>query len=441
MTKVLIVFSAKGGVGKTTVSVGVANELANRGHKVALLDMDTTTPNAHPKDGITLISKKSNSTPTRRSISSLLSKAAKAKADYLVIDTPPTISETILTISNMIKPTPQVLYVSTPSENAIEDTASGVRFLTSRGANSIGVVQNMVGEDFGQEFDSLSRLGLPTIGSIPLSSNRMDELFESIVDKTLPLLEPSAISTFSRVMSTLTVAQAEADERLPVKFYNIDTWELMREKLVSRDLMLGSVFGAIKEDDDKLEFKDVKSHFDVPTEKIARIIKAGESVLGLVVGSLAVVGAPPMYAIEEFRVEWDGDISKGLPLLRSRDGALLWPNEIAIVTDDLIQSEIKEGLLVEMTSGVYAPTSFAFINNLRAMNHVTSSREIVMLSALLEYSGEELKKEEFFQFIAVKNGYITEDKFGIDYLKFLEALDEEQYGELMHYQVLITEKD
>ena len=44
--RVIGVTSGKGGVGKTTVSVNLAVELATRGHKVVLLDGDLGLSNA-----------------------------------------------------------------------------------------------------------------------------------------------------------------------------------------------------------------------------------------------------------------------------------------------------------------------------------------------------------------------------------------------------------
>ncbi|HEX7111467.1 MAG TPA: P-loop NTPase, partial [Mizugakiibacter sp.] len=40
MTETIVVTSGKGGVGKTTTSASIATGLAQRGHKVAVIDFD-----------------------------------------------------------------------------------------------------------------------------------------------------------------------------------------------------------------------------------------------------------------------------------------------------------------------------------------------------------------------------------------------------------------
>jgi len=47
----IMVLSGKGGVGKSTVSTGLALSLAQQGHKVGILDIDITGPNVPQDDG------------------------------------------------------------------------------------------------------------------------------------------------------------------------------------------------------------------------------------------------------------------------------------------------------------------------------------------------------------------------------------------------------
>ncbi|MCK4600710.1 P-loop NTPase, partial [Candidatus Bipolaricaulota bacterium] len=53
ITNRVVVFSGKGGVGKTTVAVNLAYALANNGARVGLLDADITGPNVPQMVGIT----------------------------------------------------------------------------------------------------------------------------------------------------------------------------------------------------------------------------------------------------------------------------------------------------------------------------------------------------------------------------------------------------
>ena len=63
-----MVLSGKGGVGKSTVSTGLALSLAQQGHAVGILDIDITGPNVPKMMGSTVdafTSKTSAFTPLR----------------------------------------------------------------------------------------------------------------------------------------------------------------------------------------------------------------------------------------------------------------------------------------------------------------------------------------------------------------------------------------
>ena len=48
MTKIVVVTSGKGGVGKTTTSAALATGLAQRGHKTTVIDFDVGLRNLDP---------------------------------------------------------------------------------------------------------------------------------------------------------------------------------------------------------------------------------------------------------------------------------------------------------------------------------------------------------------------------------------------------------
>ena len=169
----VVVFSGKGGVGKTTVAVNLAYALANNGARVGLLDADITGPNVpqmvgitetaqaeagrmipHVAQGIKVISLASivpAGTPViwrgplrSKAIDQFLGEASWGALDFLIADLPPGTGDEVLTITQRTSPQMAII-VTTPQEVALIDARRAANMAKKMEIAQIGVVENMSG--------------------------------------------------------------------------------------------------------------------------------------------------------------------------------------------------------------------------------------------------------------------------------------------------------
>ncbi len=167
------VFSAKGGVGKSAVSLQLAMSLQNKGFKVGLVDADIYGPsqavmlNSDPselkitdnkiieplnKKGISFISmglianeKKPviwRGPMVSGAVMQLLSQTNWGKLDYLVVDTPPGTGDVQLTLLQKIPLTGAVV-VTTPQKVSISDCRKGIEMIKRLSIPILGLIENM----------------------------------------------------------------------------------------------------------------------------------------------------------------------------------------------------------------------------------------------------------------------------------------------------------
>ena len=169
----IAVFSGKGGVGKTTVSVNLAFCLQDEGFSTGILDADITGPNAAKMLGIkdeliilnqSIIPFEKNSVkmvsiagliqpgqpviwrgPLRsKLINQFLADVDWGKLDFLIADLPPGTGDEILTISQKMKPDYAVI-VTTPQEVSVIDAERAINMARKLEIPFIGVIENMSG--------------------------------------------------------------------------------------------------------------------------------------------------------------------------------------------------------------------------------------------------------------------------------------------------------
>jgi ATP-binding protein involved in chromosome partitioning len=192
--KIIAVSSGKGGVGKSVVASTLALILARKGCKVGLFDLDFTSPSTHVILGIKGVQPREEkgivppevhglkymsityysgdlAAPLRgadvsNTLIELMSITRWGKLDYLVLDMPPGIGDSILDLLRLIRDT-RFLIVTTSSRLAFETVNKLVSLLNSQRTGIIGVVENMKMNNSKTIRLQTEKLGLKLLAEIP----------------------------------------------------------------------------------------------------------------------------------------------------------------------------------------------------------------------------------------------------------------------------------
>lgn len=210
VSKIIVVGSGKGGVGKSTVSSNLAVALARQGLKVGLLDADIYGPSqarmmgvskrpASPDGkmieplrahGVTMMSmglmlKEDEAVIWRGpmlmgAMQQLLGQVMWGTLDVLVIDLPPGTGDVQLTLGQKTKLDGAII-VSTPQDVALLDAKKALDMFVKLKTPILGMIENMssyVCPNCGHEAHlfghggvatEAARLGLPFLGELPLA--------------------------------------------------------------------------------------------------------------------------------------------------------------------------------------------------------------------------------------------------------------------------------
>ncbi len=210
----LLVMSGKGGVGKTSIAVHLALGLAQRGHRVGILDVDLHGPDVPRMLGLRgmfdfdpehhVVPQRYNDRLKVVSIEGLLhdrddaviwrgplkhsfirqaiSQVNWGDLDFLVIDSPPGTGDEPLSVAQTI-PGAQAVIVTTPQEVSLADVRKAINFCRKVDLPILGLVENMSGlicPRCGEEIPLFSKGGgqktaasmdVPLLASFPFDLN------------------------------------------------------------------------------------------------------------------------------------------------------------------------------------------------------------------------------------------------------------------------------
>jgi len=173
----IAVMSGKGGTGKTTVVVNIAQTLSDMGYKVGVLDADITGPNVplmfgveheilQAKDEKTIIPvqagnvkiasmefllrDKSNAIIWRgplkiKALKQFIGDVDWGELDFLIVDLPPGSSDEPLSVVQTIKDLDGMVIVTTPQQVSLLDVSKSINFAQVTNTPIIGIVENMSG--------------------------------------------------------------------------------------------------------------------------------------------------------------------------------------------------------------------------------------------------------------------------------------------------------
>ena len=207
----LLVFSGKGGVGKSTIATNLALALAKKGLKVGLLDVDIHGPNIAKMLGVedknldtspegikpviaaenlklvsmSFLLQDPNSPVIWRgpmkmkAIQQFLGDVDWGELDWLIIDSPPGTGDEPLSVAQLI-PATGAIVVTTPQEVSLMDSRKAVSFAYKLNLRILGIIENMSGmvcPHCGNKINLFKKgggetvcleFGIPFLGSIPL---------------------------------------------------------------------------------------------------------------------------------------------------------------------------------------------------------------------------------------------------------------------------------
>lgn len=383
--KAVIIYSGKGGVGKTTTTANIARLLARQGHRVFVIDADINTPSMntefegeHPQDNIWVHSSGNmfskfiylEKSMVRQYLEQAKKKLRVIKPDFVLVDTPPSVTNVHIELLSRIKVS-YVLFVTQPTKLSSQDVLRTMDFFHERcGRVNCGIVENMCYDKTKREYP------IKLVAQIPMQDRMSTENllanaemdFQKIVDEivtseSVVLEEYSTengydesfdvadmyISGSRRSYVTHELKYDNGTEKtlnLPTpKFLSVRTWEKVRHYISLQD-KLGYNYDERMHRCDSERIGRMVRHFGSDENAYFMVINAPITEVRLITGEIGIcsllTGQRGHYEIP--RVGYQ----------TSKGDVVLFPDEIMPVDMELLQQQINDGYIM-LSDGRYLP--------------------------------------------------------------------------------------
>ena len=371
--KVIIIYSGKGGVGKTTTTANIAKLLASQKQKVFVLDADVNTPsmnNVFPEaDPNEYLHIESLGYETKRLIyiqqsmirsyiRTCIAKIKEYNPEYVLVDTPPSITDVHINLIESMKVS-GIVMVTQPNAMSRQDVMRTHLFFESKDVQTIGIVENMVEvvTEIEYPWPILGRIkfvpGFDFNEVFKVNGETYEQIAESLKNLESVILENKkrAYTDESITVSDMVdLYGTEFGDRFPSKhlpkFVNLATWDFVRERLEDLQWGMGQIDQFLSEND---------------TPRIGRLLKAFEEDDQ----AYFMITKAPCCEIKTFPGEIGQavlDLTKdsyyGVPRIKyhtSKGDITLFPHEVLPVGRDEMELCLREGGTISK-DGRYIPS-------------------------------------------------------------------------------------
>lgn len=383
--KAIIVYSGKGGVGKTTTTSNIARLLAEQGHRVFIIDADINTPSMntefegeHPQENIWIHSSGNmfdkfiylEKSMIRQYLEMAKRKLRMINPDFVLIDTPPSVTNVHIELLSRLKVS-YVLFVTQPTKLSSQDVLRTMDFFHERcGRVNCGVVENMCYDNEKREYP------VKLVAQIPMQDRMNTENllfnakleFQKIVDEVIAsesvVLEEYSTQdgydeSFDIVDMNLMIGRSkyvqhelkyddgtEKTLNLPTpKFLSVRTWDKVRDYIGYHDETGFNFDMRMQKCDTKIVGRMV-NHFKNDENAYFMVTNAPNTEVHLITGEIGICSllTGQRYHYEIPRVSYQ----------TSKGNVVLFPDEIMPVDMELLQQQINDGYII-LSDGRYLP--------------------------------------------------------------------------------------
>lgn len=362
----LLIYSGKGGVGKTTITYCLYKAFQAQGKKVAVLDMDLNTPSFHhlAKDDDNVISGSENlglfiDAPQIAQFLKTAKRKIKAlNPDILLIDSPPSITHIHYAVMEKLNLS-GVILVTQATELSISDVEKTVPFFEQKGITVTGIIENMFeGIEQDYKYNKLASIPREDLLDSHIVYDNNEAIFNKLatslinMDLSQTSLENRKIQRLDETIDIDTVKAMYSIDDISdygyfitgkgktksfrnIKFVNVATWGFLRDVIMDIDQI-----------HDGFNLKNTVT--EATPERVGRLIDAfDEEDKVMVMITLAQSNGFDLIAGEiGFATLFMNDQHHGLPCVQYQTASsnyTLFPHEIMPVDQALIDDCLSDG--------------------------------------------------------------------------------------------------